>query len=117
MQKIEKENPFYEEDLYKRYLSANSIETLTDEEQNWLEQHGAVRIGYLKKGMWVSVLRMQSQGNRQELLTIISVWLPIVWEKKCIEFQTTGFDSQEEELQALKDNRIDMIFPYEPESI
>ena len=37
------------EDLYKRYLSANSIETLTDEEQNWLEEHGAVRIGYLKK--------------------------------------------------------------------
>ena len=34
MQKIEKENPFYEEDLYKRYLSANFIEILTDEEQN-----------------------------------------------------------------------------------
>ena len=45
MRKIEKENPFYKEDLYKRYLSANPIETLTDEEQNWLEQHGAVRIG------------------------------------------------------------------------
>ena len=30
--------------------------------------------------------------------------------EKSIEFQTTGFDSQEEELQALKDNRIDMIF-------
>ena len=48
MQKIERENPFYTDDLYKRYLSANSLETLTDEEQNWLEQHGAVRIGYLK---------------------------------------------------------------------
>ena len=40
--------------------------------------------------------------------------------EKSIEFQTTGFDSQEEELQALKDNRIDMIFhmnqnPYEAE--
>ena len=40
MQKIERENPFYAEDLYKRYLSANSLETLTDEEQNWLEQSG-----------------------------------------------------------------------------
>ena len=41
-------------------------------------------------------------------------------EEKNIEFQLTGFDSQEEELQALKDNRIDMIFhmnqnPYEAE--
>ena len=40
MQKIERENPFYTDDLYKSYLSANSLETLTDEEQNWLEQHG-----------------------------------------------------------------------------
>ena len=40
--------------------------------------------------------------------------------EKNIEFQLTGFDSQEEELQALKDSRIDMIFhmnqnPYEAE--
>ena len=63
MQKIEKENPFYAEDLYKRYLLANPIEILTDEERNWLEQHGAVRIGYLKM-MWVSAWWMQSQRNR-----------------------------------------------------
>ena len=60
MQKIEKENPFYKEDLYKRYLSANPIETLTDEEQNWLEQHGAVRIGYLKKDVGVSLANAES---------------------------------------------------------
>ena len=54
MQRIEKENPFYTEDLYKRYLSANSIETLTDEEQNWLEEHGAVRVGYLKSDVGIS---------------------------------------------------------------
>ena len=45
MQKIERENPFYADDLYKRYLSANSLETLTDEEQNWLGQPGAGRVG------------------------------------------------------------------------
>ena len=77
MQKIMKENPFYTEDLCKRYRSSNSIETLTDEEQSCLGEN-------------------------------------------TIEFQMTGFDSQEEELQALKDNRIDMIFhmnqnPYEAE--
>ncbi len=61
MQKIEKENPFYEEDLYKRYLSTNPIETLTDEEQNWLEQHGAVRIGYLKNDVGVSLVDAGSE--------------------------------------------------------
>ncbi len=61
MQRIERENPFYTDDLYKRYLSANSIETLTDEEQNWLEQHGAVRVGYLKSDVGVSRVGTESE--------------------------------------------------------
>ena len=119
MRKIEKENPFYEEDLYKRYLSANSIEILTDEEQNWLKQHGAVRIGYLKNDVGVSLVDAESEEPVGILNDYISLASECMGEKS-IEFQTTGFDSQEEELQALKDNRIDMIFhmnqnPYEAE--
>ena len=119
MQKIEKENPFYEEDLYKRYLSANSIETLTDEEQNWLEQHGAVRIGYLKNDVGVSFADTESGKPVGIINDYISLASGCLGEKN-IEFQLIGFDSQEEELQALKDNRIDMIFhmnqnPYEAE--
>ena len=119
MQKIEKENPFYEEDLYKRYLSANSIETLTDEEQNWLEQHGAVRIGYLKNDVGVSLADTESRKPVGIINDYISLASGCLGEKN-IEFQLTGFDSQEEELQALKDSRIDMIFhmnqnPYEAE--
>ena len=119
MQKIERENPFYTDDLYKRYLSANSLETLTDEEQNWLEQHGAVRIGYLKNDVGISLVDTESEKP----VGIIGVFLGLVSGyrgKKAIEFQLTGFESQEKELQALKDNRIDMIFhmnqnPYEAE--
>lgn len=119
MQRIEKENPFYTEDLYKRYLFANSIETLTDEEQNWLEEHGAVRVGYLKSDVGISQVDAESEkpvGIINDYISLASGCL----EEKNIEFQLTGFDSQEEELQALKDNRIDMIFhmnqnPYEAE--
>ena len=119
MRKIEKENPFYKEDLYKRYLSANPIETLTDEEQNWLEQHGAVRIGYLKNDVGISLVDAESEEPVGILNDYISLASNCMGEKS-IEFQTTGFDSQEEELQALKDSRIDMIFhmnqnPYEAE--
>ena len=119
MQRIEKENPFYTEDLYKRYLSANSIETLTDEEQNWLEEHGAVRVGYLKSDVGISRVDAESEKPVGIINDYISLASNCMGEKS-IEFQTTGFDSQEEELQALKDNRIDMIFhmnqnPYEAE--
>ena len=119
MQKIERENPFYTDDLYKRYLSANSLETLTDEEQNWLEQHGAVRIGYLKNDVGVSLADTESEKPVGIINDYISLASGCLGEKN-IEFQLTGFDSQEEELQALKDSRIDMIFhmnqnPYEAE--
>ena len=119
MQKIERENPFYTDDLYKRYLSANSLETLTDEEQNWLEQHGAVRIGYLKNDVGISLVDTESEkpvGIINDYISLVSGYLG----EQTIEFQLTGFESQEKELQALKDNRIDMIFhmnqnPYEAE--
>ena len=119
MQKIVKENPFYIEDLYKRYCSANSLETLTDEEQNWLEQHGAVRIGYLKNYVGVSFADTESGETVGIINDYVSLASGCLGEQ-AIEFQLTGFDSQEEELQALKDNRIDMIFhmnqnPYEAE--
>ena len=119
MQKIERENPFYTDDLYKRYLSANSLETLTDEEQNRLEQHGAVRIGYLKNDVGVSLVGTESEKPVGIINDYISLASGCLGEKN-IEFQLTGFDSQEEELQALKDSRIDMIFhmnqnPYEAE--
>ena len=119
MQKIVRENPFYTEDLYKRYLSANSLETLSDEEQNWLEQHGTVRVGYLKNDVGVSLVDAESEEPVGILNDYISLASGCLGEKS-IEFQLTGFDSQEEELQALKDNRIDMIFhmnqnPYEAE--
>ena len=119
MQKIVKENPFYIEDLYKRYCSANSLETLTDEEQNWLEQHWAVRIGYLKNDVGVSFADTESGETVGIINDYVSLASGCLGEQ-AIEFQLTGFDSQEEELQALKDNRIDMIFhmnqnPYEAE--
>lgn len=119
MQKIVKENPFYIEDLYKRYLSANSLETLTDEEQRWLEQHGAVRVGYLKNDVGVSLADTESGKPEGIINDYISLASDCLGENT-IKFQLTGFDSQKEELQALKDNRIDMIFhmnqnPYEAE--
>ena len=82
MQKIERENPFYTDDLYKRYLSANSLETLTDEEQNWLEQHGTVRIGYLKNDVGVSFADTESRKPVGIINDYISLASGCLGEKK-----------------------------------
>ena len=119
MRKISHDKPFYADDLYKQYLSAKSVETLIDEEKTWIEQHGAIRIGYLKSDVGVS----QADEKDSEPVGIINDY--IRYAENCLGNQTLGFelkgfDSQEKQLQALKDDEIDMIFhinqnPYEAE--
>lgn len=119
MQKIVHENPFYTDDLYKRYLSANSVETLSNEEKQWIEKHGAIRIGYLKSDAGVSLVGK----DNKEPVGIINDYIEYASDclgEETIKFETEGFDSQKELMQALKDNKIDMIFhvnqnPYEAE--
>lgn len=60
MRKIEADKPFYSDELYQRYLSAESVAVLSDEESSWLSQHGAVRIGFLKDDPGVSTLDSSS---------------------------------------------------------
>lgn len=119
MQKIVHENPFYTDDLYKRYLSANSVETLSNEEKQWIEKHGVIRIGYLKSDAGVSLVGK----DNKEPVGIINDYIEYASDclgEETIKFETEGFDSQKELMQALKDNKIDMIFhvnqnPYEAE--
>ena len=96
------------------------MKLLTDEEQNWLgTAWGRSGFGYLKKDVGVSLADAESGEPTGIINDYISLASGCLGEKN-IEFQLTGFDSQEEELQALKDSRIDMIFhmnqnPYEAE--
>ena len=76
-------------------------------------------IGYLKNDVGISLVDTESEkpvGIINDYISLVSGYLG----EQAIEFQLTGFESQEKELQALKDNRIDMIFhmnqnPYEAE--
>ena len=119
MRKIEHDKPFYMDDLYKKHLSAHSVEVLTEAEHEWLRRHGAIRVGYLKKDMGVS--QVETENDKPE--GIINDY--ISYASDClgdgtIKFELVGFDSQEKQMQALKNDEIDMIFhvnqnPYEAE--
>ena len=47
MRKMEFDKPFYADELYQRYLSASYTPVLSREEQDWVTQHGDIRIGFL----------------------------------------------------------------------
>lgn len=109
MQKMELNKPFYADELYKKYLSSESVEVLSGEEKIWLEKHGKIRIGYLNNDSGVSVLDEESG----EITGVIRDY--VSYAKKCLqnaslEFELIGYDTGKEQLNALKENKIDMIF-------
>lgn len=119
MRKIEHDKPFYMDDLYKKYLSAQSLEVLTEDERTWLKKHGTIRIGYLERDMGVSQ-KNQESGALEGIVNDYVTYASDCLRGKEIKFKLIGFDSQNKQMQALKNNEIDMIFhvnqnPYEAE--
>ena len=109
MRSMEYDKPFYSDELYKRYLSAQSVAVLSSDEKDWLTHHGAIRVGFLNDDFGISM----THTEESDPVGVINDY--INYAKDCLgnqelKFELTGFDSPKEELQALKDGKIDMIF-------
>ena len=111
MRKMQSDKPFYADELYQRYLSAASSAVLSSDEQDWLAQHGKIRVGYLNQDSGVS--NMNSESG--EMVGVLSDY--IAYAKDCLdnqdlEFDLVEFNSQSEQIKSLKDGEIDMIFHF-----
>ena len=108
MRSMENDKPFYSDELYQRYIATQSAAVLSSNEKEWLDQHGAIRIGYLNDDPGFSTLDSKSG----EVIGVLNDYMDYAQNclGKTLEFETVGFDSQEEQLQALKDDKIDLIF-------
>ena len=111
MRKLQNANPFYADQLYEKYLSAASAAALSGEEQDWLSQHGAIRIGWLNNDNGVSTLDTES-GQMTGVLGDYIQFATDCLGNQTLAFDMVGFDSQTEEIQALKNGEIDMIFHF-----
>lgn len=120
MRRIRDDNPFYTDELYQRYLSAQTSAFLSNEEKEWLTQHGNIRIGYLNNDTGVSVLNQTTD----KLTGVITDYVELA--KNCLQgetlsFELKGYDTRSEQLEALHNNEIDLIFhvsqnPYSAET-
>ncbi len=119
MRQIEHDKPFYKEDLYKRYFSAESYEILSPEEQDWLDLHGSIRVGYCRGDSGVSMI----DPDTGELVGAINDYIRHATDclgNQALQFELIGYDTQIEQYEALKAGKIDMIFhvdqnPYQAE--
>lgn len=109
MRRMENDKPFYADELYKKYLSSVSNPVLSSEEKKYLSKHGKILIGYLKSDIGFSAVT----DKCEKPVGVINDYVAFAKDclgKNALSFQLVGFDSQEEQLQALKEKKIDMIF-------
>ena len=109
MRSMEYDKPFYSDELYQRYLSAQSVAVLSREEKKWLAQHGEIKVGFLNSDQSFSTFDKESG----EMTGVINDYIKYAVDclgNSSLSFNIEGFDSQEELLRALKDGKIDMIF-------
>lgn len=111
MRKIQNDKPFYADELYQRYLSAISNPAVSVEEKEWLEKHGTIRIGWLNNDAGISEFNTKSGEMSGVLIDYIKVATDCL-SNQTLQFDIVGFDSQKEQMQALKDGKIDMIFHF-----
>ena len=100
MRSMEYDKPFYSDELYQRYLSAAASPVLSKEEQKWVEENGAIRIGYLKDDSGIS----NTDPKTGELIGVINDYVSLAadcLENQKLEFEMVGFDSMDDQLQAL----------------
>jgi len=109
MRRIRDDNPFYTDDLYKRYLSAQSSGFLSKGEKEWIARHGAIRIGYLNDDTGVS-MRNPLTGELAGVITDYVELAENCLQGQSLEFELKGYDTRSGQLQALHDEEIDLMF-------
>ena len=111
MRQLEEDRPFYLSDLYKQYFSSDYTLVLSSEEKSWLKEHGAIRMGFLANDVGASVID-PSSGKVTGAITDYIQYAVECLGKQDLTFTLMGYDSYEEEIEALKKNEIDMIFHF-----
>ena len=109
MRQISFDKPFLTDELYQQYFSAAYTPTPTKEEQEWIAQHGAIRIGFLNDDTGISVL----DTDTGEMTGIITDYVRLAADSlrdETLEFQLKGYDTRAEQLKALANDEIDLIF-------
>lgn len=111
MHQLEEERPFYMSDLYRQYFSSDYTPVLSSEEKSWLEEHGAIRMGFLANDVGASVMD-PSSGTLTGAITDYVQYAVECLGKQELTFTLMGYNSYEEEIEALKAGEIDMIFHF-----
>jgi diguanylate cyclase (GGDEF)-like protein len=114
MAELLQENPYYNDNLRTKYTStaSRSQRTITQREQDFLDETPEIRIGYLENFMpycYIDQETGEADGLLADLLTAIK--REYSEELENTEFTTVGYSTYQEMRQALDEGQVDAVFP------
>ncbi|MBO4385094.1 MAG: EAL domain-containing protein [Clostridia bacterium] len=111
MNRIFENNRNFNEQLAEKYLQTRGVSNfLTPDEKEWLNGHGAIRVGY--RNDFLPFCAEDESTN--ELIGALTDYLKYAenCEKNAkLTFETQGFDTMDNALNALRTGEIDVLFP------
>ena len=111
MRQLDSDNPFFADELYRNYLSSVMRPVLFPGEKQWLMGHGNIRIGWIKNDYAIS----EGDPTNEAPKGIINDYVKYAkdsFEGQPLSYELVGFPSMAEEMKALKNGDIDMIFHF-----
>ena len=110
MGKILFQNRYYIEYMHKKYLNTLASARLTTDEQEWLQEKGTIRVGYLNNYLGYSGQNKQTGKLEGSLGTFVEKAKSSFINGK-LNLEAVGFATEAEELEALRKGEVDCIFP------
>lgn len=111
MNRIQDVNPYYNRQLFEKYVQRTGSETfLSEEEVSWLSSHGKIRVGYQD-----NYLAFCSEDPETgELIGALKNYLEYIDD--CIpnahlEFEATAYPTSSAAFDALISGEVDCVFP------
>ena len=109
MRQLDKDSPFFKADLYKKYFTLDYNQILTGEEKSWIEEHCAIKIGFLNNDPAVFFMDEET-GKLTGMLAEYIAYAKGCLGNQILKFNIKSYDDYDEMIQALQNCEIDMIF-------
>lgn len=109
---LDSKEPYYLNDLSKKYFSKNAISLqVAAEEREWLESHDyTISIGYMDN--FLPYCGTDENGNATGIMVdVINEAFSNIISAKPIEFKYRPYQSTEEMIQAIHSHEIEILFP------
>lgn len=111
MNRIQDENKYYNLQLHEKYLrNANNDRYLSNKEQEWLKEHGAIRVGYQDNYLAFCASDPQT-GDLTGALKDYLEYASTVLKDAHVDFETIAYSTASDALEAMKRGEVDCVFP------